>query len=213
METYPISLAIFDFVPTTAFLIGAFFLVKTGLICRGKPCSRMLMLGGLLIFLGGTFKAVWKLLFTAGIADIQWMSQGQFVYSSIGFLALFVSVLRMIRTRQKQLAGSPVLGIAAWKIPFLFLMTLTSLGAEGILVYLSFKRNVPLAAVGFAFGVLGILAMGALASADQTLTMQWVEESINAIGQLGFMSGSILLFRDFKAAGCPCEDHAGANND
>lgn len=209
METYPISLAIFDFVPTTAFLIGAFFLVKAGLICRGRPCSRMLMAGGLLIFLGGTFKAIWKLLYAAGIADIQWMSQGQFVFSSIGFLAIFVAVLSMIRSSQKLPAGGPVLAMAAWKIPFLFLMTVTSLGAEGILAYMSFKRKVPLAAVGFVVGVLGILAMGALASAPQTITMQWIEESINAAGQLGFMTGSIFLFRDFKAKGCNCQRAAG----
>ena len=209
METYPISLAIFDFVPTTAFLVGAFFLVKAGLICRGRPCSRMLMAGGLLIFLGGTFKAIWKLLYAVGVADIQWMSQGQFVFSSIGFLAIFVAVLYMIRSNRKNLSGGVMLGLAAWKLPFLFLMTLTSLGAEGILAYMSFKRKVPLAAVGFVVGVLGLLAMGALASAEQTLTMQWIEESINAIGQLGFMAGCIFLYRDFKAAGCACVDAAG----
>lgn len=204
METYPISLAIFDFVPTTAFLVGAFFLAKTGLICRGKACSRMLMGGGLLIFLGGAFKATWKLLVATRIADIQWMNQGQFVFSSIGFLAVFMAVLNMIRHSQKAPAGGPVFAMAAWKIPFLFLMTLTSLGAEGILAYISFKRKVPQAAIGFVVGVLGLLAMGAMASAPQSLVMQWIEESINAIGQLGFMTGCIFLYRDFKATGCEC---------
>lgn len=209
METYPISLAIFDFVPIIAFLIGAFFLVKTGLICRGKPCGRMIMAGGLLIFLGGFFKATWKLLVAARIADIQWMSQGQFVFSSIGFLAVFVAVVSMVRTRRQVQPGGAMLSMAAWKIPFLFIMTVTSLGAEGILAYMSFKRKVPLAAAGFVVGVLGILAMGALASADQTLTMQWIEEIINAAGQLGFMTGSILLYQNFKAAGCACNEAAG----
>jgi len=32
--------------------------------------------------------------------------------------------------------------------------------------------------------------------------MQWIEEAVNPIGQLGFMLGSILLYRDFKAKGC-----------
>lgn len=209
METYPISLALFDFVPTTAFLVGAFYLVKTGLICRGRSCSRMLMAGGLLIFLGGTFKAIWKFLVAAKISDIQWMNQGQFVFSSIGFLAIFIAVLSMIRNSQKAQTGGPVFAMAAWKIPFLFLMTLTSLGAEGILAYISFKRKCPKAAIGFVVGVLGLLAMGALASAPQTLTMQWIEESINALGQLGFMIGCLFLYRDFKAAGCECQPQVG----
>ena len=202
METYPVSLALFDFIPTLAFLTGAFYLVRTGVLCRGKPCGRMVMAGGLLVFLGGFFKATWKLLYTTGVADIQWMSQGQFVLSSIGFLGLFIAVLYMVRSKQKAAPGGSVLAMAAWKIPFLFVMTVTSLGAEGILAYMAFKRKAPLAAAGFIVGVLGLLAMGAMASAEQNLSMQWIEEGINTLGQLGFMTGCILLYQDFKAAGC-----------
>ena len=202
METYPVSLALFDFIPTLAFLTGAFYLVRTGVLCRGKPCGRMVMAGGLLVFLGGFFKATWKLLYTTGVADIQWMSQGQFVLSSIGFLGVFIAVLYMVRSKKKAAPGGTVLAMAAWKIPFLFVMTVTSLGAEGILAYMAFKRKVPLAAAGFIVGVLGILAMGAMASAEQNLTMQWIEEGINTLGQLGFMTGCILLYQNFKTAGC-----------
>ena len=159
METYPISLALFDFIPTLAFLTGAFYLVRTGVLCRGKPCGRMVMAGGLLVFLGGFFKATWKLLYTTGVADIQWMSQGQFVLSSIGFLGVFIAVLYMVRSKKKAAPGGTVLAMAAWKIPFLFVMTVTSLGAEGILAYMAFKRKAPLAAAGFIVGVLGLLAM------------------------------------------------------
>jgi hypothetical protein len=56
--------------------------------------------------------------------------------------------------------------------------------------------------VGFVVGVMGILAMGSLASAEQTLPMQWVEETINTIGQLGFMMGCVLLYQSFSASGC-----------
>ncbi len=94
------------------------------------------------------------------------------------------------------------MAMAAWKIPFLFVMTVASLGAEGILAYLAFQRKARRAAAGFVVGVLGILAMGALASAEQTLTMQWIEETVNTVGQLGFMLGSILLYRNFRATGC-----------
>ena len=205
-ETYPLSLAIFDFVPVFAFLAGAFFLVRTGLICGGKSSGRMLIGGSLLVFLGGFFKATWKILYTLQIADIQWMSEGQFIFSGIGFLGIFVGVLYMVRGRNVKTPNdgndNVVASIAPWKIPFLFLMTLTSLGAEGILAYLSFKRGVRKAAIGFVIGVMGLLAMGALASTEQTLAMQWIEESVNTIGQIGFMFGNIFLYQDFKTRGC-----------
>lgn len=202
METYPISLALVDFLPNLAFLIGAFFLVKTSYLCRGTRCARMLMAGTLLVFLGGFLKATWKLLYAAQIADIQWMSQAQFILLGVGFLAMSVSVILMARQRRALAQGGIVLAMAPWKIPFLFLMTVTSLGANGILAYIAYRRHLRPAAVGFVISVLGILAMGALASGEQTVPMQWIEETINTLGQTGFMVGSVLLHRDFKARGC-----------
>lgn len=201
MGNYSFGLALFDFVPTFFFLIGAFFLVKTVFICAGKPAARMLMAGSLLVFIGGFLKAFWKLLYAAQLADIVWMAEAQFLLLGIGFFAMFVTVLLMVRQR-KNSAAALFLGITPWKIPFLFLMTVTSLGAEGILAYLAFRRNLRLAAAGFVVGVLGLLAMGSLASAEQSIAMQWVEETVNTLGQGGFMLGCILLYRDFKAHGC-----------
>lgn len=201
MASFPLSLALFDFVPPLAFLVGAFYLVKISFICRGSPTARMVMAGTLLVFLGGFFKATWKLLYTTGSADIQWMSQGQFVFSAIGFLAMGIAVIRMARGRRRETPGPVILSMAMWKIPFLFVMTVASLAAEGILAYIAFQRKAWLAAAGFVVGVLGILAMGASASGEQTIAMQWIEEGINTVGQLGFMFGSIFLYRDFKRAG------------
>lgn len=204
-EIYPLSLALFDLVPIFAFLAGAYFLVKTSLVCRGKPCGRMMMMmaGALLVFLGDFFKATWKLFYTFLIADIRWMSQGQFVFSSIGFLGICVGVIYMVRGRKAaSTPGGVMASMAPWKIPFLFVMTLASLGAEGILAYLAGKRGVRAAAIGFVVGVMGLVAMGALASAEQTLVMQWIEEVVNTIGQAGFMLGSIFLYKDFESRGC-----------
>jgi hypothetical protein len=198
METYPLSLALFDFVPPLAFLVGAFFLVRTCLMCRGKPSGSIMLAGTLLVFLGGFLKATWKLLYAANLADIQWMSQGQFVFSAFGFLGMCMAVVDMVRGLKKLPIGGAAFAMAAWKIPFLFVMTVSSLGAEGILASLAFRRRAPLAAIGFVVGVLGILAMGALASAEQTIPMQWVSEFVNTIGQAGFMVGCIFLYRNFK---------------
>lgn len=203
METYPLGLAFFDFVPTFFFLIGAFFLAKTVSICLGLPASRVLMTGAALVFLGGFLKASWKLLYAAQLADVRWMSEAQFLFLGIGFSLIFGIVFLMTRKEKNSVAAAALFfGMAPWKIPFLFLMIVTSLGAEGILAYLAFQRKLRLAAAGFIFGVLGILAMGTFASAEQSVAMQWIEETVNALGQGGFMFGCILLYRDFKARGC-----------
>jgi hypothetical protein len=81
-------------------------------------------------------------------------------------------------------------------------MTVTSLGAHGMLTYIAFRRKAPRAAAGFIIAFLGVLAMGGMASAQQTIALQWIEESINSVGQLGFMAGSILLYKNYKTLGC-----------
>jgi len=200
METYPLALALFDFVPVTLFLVGAFFLVRIALQMHGSSCGRMAMAGSFLVFLGGFLKATWKLLYTTNVADLRWMSEVQFALVALGFLALLVSVILMAKGRQSP--AVLLLGIAPWKIPLLVIMTLSSMGAQGILAYLSFRRRVPLAAAGFIVAFLCLVAMGSMASSEQTIAKQWIEETINTIGQMGFLLGTILLDRNVRQSGC-----------
>ncbi len=201
MEYHLLALALFDFLPTFAFLIGALFLIRMAFICCGISCGYMMMAGSILVFLGGFMKAVWKLLFVTGMANINWMSEAQFILLSIGFLAICISVILMARKLRAAPNLAVLLGIVPWKLPFLFLMILTSLGAEGILAYIAFRRNLRPAAAGFIVAVMGILAMGVFAGGDQSVAMQWIEEVVNTIGQFGFMLGCILLDRDIKKRG------------
>lgn len=206
METYPLSLAVFDSVPVTLFLVGAFFLVRVGVLLRGTPCSRMIMAGAVLIFLGGFLKATWKLLYAANVADVQWMSQVQFILVAPGFFALLIAAILMGRGKKKLAAANQVslLAIATWKIPLLAIMTLSSMGANGILAYFCFRRGARLAAVGFIIAFLCLVGMGAMASGEQTLAKQWIEEGINTAGELGFAFGSILLHRKLKNSPQSC---------
>jgi len=202
-ETYSIGLALMDYVPNFAFLIGAYFLVKIILIARTKRCARMVMTGSILIALGGLLKATWKLLYAANVGDFQLMSQIQFALIAPGFLALAVAVILLSRKRSKTV---PLAAVAAWKVPLLAVMTISSMAANGILTYISFKRKAFVAAIGFILAFLGLVAMGGMASATQTVGMQWIEESINSIGQLGFMFGSILLHKNYLTYGCESEE-------
>jgi hypothetical protein len=196
-EGYTLSLALFDFVPNMAFLVGAYFLVRLVLMERGTRCGRMMMAGTLLVFLGGFFKATWKLLYATGTADIQWMSQIQFVLLAPGFLAMLVAIILTAR-QQRESGKLPLLAIAPWKIPLLAVMTICSIGAQGVLTYIAFRRRVKVAGFLFALAVLCTFGMGGLASGEQTVAKQWIEESINAVGQISFAIGSFLLYRDFR---------------
>jgi len=197
-ETYPLALALYDFVPVAFFLIGSIFLVRTSIWMCGLRCGRLAIAGSLLIFMGGFLKAIWKLLYTIGLGDFQLLSESQFPLVAPGFLMLLIAVIMMARSDKeaRTINAAPLLLMATWKIPFLIVMTLTSMGVQGILTYVSFQRKSKLAAAGFIVAFLGLVGMGTLASGEQTLARQWIEQSVNLVGQMGFMVGSILLYKN-----------------
>jgi hypothetical protein len=201
-EIYPLALALYDFVPVAFFFIGAIFLVRMAKLMCSDRCGRLATAGSVLVFLGGFLKAVWKLLYTIGTGDFQMLSESQFVLLAPGFLALLIVVTWMARSERvvKERDAAIILAMAAWKIPFLIVMTLASMGVQGILTYTSFRRGEKRAAAGFIVAFLCLVGLGAMASSEQTLAKQWIEQSTNTIGQLGFMLGSILLYKNVAAS-------------
>lgn len=196
-ENYSVPMALMDMLPNIAFLVGVYFLVKLAMRERGSKCGRMLMLGSLLVFLGGALKATWKLLVATNTADVLFLKESQFVFAAIGFTGMLVSIIILAKQKVSPTSdkAGPLLAMAAWKIPFLAVMTLASLGAQGILVYLSFRRGIRIAAVFFIIAVLCMLGMAGMASGEQTVTRQWIEQSVNLAGQSAFAAGGFFLYK------------------
>ncbi len=197
-ETYSLGLSLLDFVPNIAFLIGAYFLVALTLRERNRPCARMLMGGALLVFSGGVLKATWKLLFATGVGDFQLFSQIQFVLLAPGFLAMLITVILLAREKRAQGVLPAAIAIAPWKIPLLAVMTISNLGALGILIYIAFRKKITGSAVFYIIAFLCIMGMAGMASGEQTVARQWIEEITNSIGQISFALGSFVLHQKFK---------------
>jgi hypothetical protein len=156
-----------------------------------------MVMGAGLVFLGGMLKAIWKLLVTIEIADIQLFSEAQFVLLAPGFLLMLAATIMIARGNSVRETLLPAM--AAWKIPFLTIMTLGNLGVLGVLSTLAFRRRLQFSAYLFLLTVICTLGMSGMAgSVEQSILNQWIEESINVIGQVSFALGSFLLYRDFK---------------
>jgi hypothetical protein len=198
---YTIELCLLDFVPNLAFLVGAFFLVRMARLARGRRCAWLMTSGALLIFLGGTLKAIWKLLYTTGIGDVRIFGEAQFVLLAPGYLLLLASIVALTRGDRSvaRAGGRPtVLALAVWKIPFLIVTTLCSIGAYGFLTYIAFRRGARLAGVLLILALACLFAMSGMASGEQTVARQWIEEGINSAGQSAFAAGSFLIYRTFR---------------
>lgn len=194
MDEYPLMLSLVDFIPNIAFIAGIFYLLKFIKIKPDRKIYNLLFIGGMLVFSGGMLKALWKLLYTMKIADIVIMSEAQFVLLAPGFLMMFLAMILFIRKKEPSLSGA-VLAMAAWKIPFLAVVTLSSIGFYASLAYMSFKRRCVLGTVGFILALVIMLGMAGMAGGEQTIASQWIEEGVNSTGQVIFALASYLLYR------------------
>ena len=141
-ETGSLGLALLDFIPSVVFAIGAYFLSKLTLRECGKPRAYSIIAGCFLVFLAGFFQAIWKLLYVTNTADIRLFSEMQFVLLAPGFLLMLIGVIWF--SRAEKATFLPLLAMTPWKIPFLAVMVLCSLGTYGILIYISlYSRVVP----------------------------------------------------------------------
>jgi hypothetical protein len=192
-ETHMMALALLDFVPNLAFLVGAIYLVR--LAWRGPLIGKVGMaVGAALVLVGGTTKALWKLLYTMELGDSRLLSEMQFVLLAPGFVAMMVGAIYLQRAG-KATPKASLPAMATWKIPFLAVMTLGSLALHGVLSFIAFRRRARLAGVLFIVAVLCMLSLAGMASGEQTVSRQWIEESVNSAGQIAFALGSHLLYR------------------
>ena len=197
---YSVVMALYDFVPVIGFLVGGIFLVKLSRLALNKLMPVIMTLSVIVIVLGGGLQASWKLLNAINRPHPLWMNQGQFVFMATGYVLLLIPVLALLRKR-KTSAAEALPAMATWKIPFLAVMTLASLSAYASLVVLAFRRKSWLASLGFIFAFISVLTMGFMASQTQTIQMQWIEQTINTLGNWGFALGAILVYKTYKPLG------------
>lgn len=185
----PLSMAIYDFLPNVIFALGAYWL------WRGPYRSLLFVTGAGLVFANGITKAVWKLIIATGGPDINWLSQIFILLLPTGFVLMFFAVLRVSRADSNRagratmkpasiLAVPPLM--AVWKIPFMVLATLAVVATFSLWIAAAAKRkNIP-ALIGFAAGLACMLGMSALSGSSMVISLHWVAQSVNTLGQTCF---------------------------
>lgn len=185
-DIYPLELAFLDALPPLIFGVGLGYLIRAVQRLGDGAAVRLTTWGGALVFMGGFLKACWKLLMALQVANVQVLSDQQFVLLAPGFLLLWWGTLRMLRVSPR---GAVVTAIAPWKIPLLALMTLGSLGVHVTLAVLSFRRGLRLAGSLFIVAVVCMFAMSGMARGEQRIALQWIEQGVNILGQSTFALG------------------------
>ena len=196
MYNFTIPMALMDFVPVLFFGAAALLLQKDLYNKMSRTAFTLFATGTVNIFAAGFLKAMWKLLYAAGICDFAALNTMFLPVQSIGFLLAGVGIVLMISSRKKVMAAvAPPL--FSGSVIFIMMMTL-GLGAIcTVLSILAAKMKKHGAIALFVLAFLCSMGMGAMAGQDVTQAwVNWTEQAINCVSQGLLLWGVVILHRN-----------------
>ena len=193
---YSIPMAIVDFLPVLFYFLAAWLIARDLYNKTSKTAFSFLAAGSLMVFIGGAFKALWKLLFCFGI-NYPFFYACFFPMQAPG-LCLYLAGLIMTLKGAKKAGLNVVATTVTSSMPLLMFQTLGSIGSLVCMCIIAKKMKQPRAIVLFVLSVICILGMGYLAATlDSSLSWaNWVEQGVNALGQLVFYLGVLVLHKN-----------------
>ena len=202
MYHFTVFMAVADFVPVIFFGIAAFLLQRDLYNKMSRTAYGLFTAGTIDVFAAGLLKAIWKLLYAAGICDFEILNHMMMPLQSIGFWLAGIGLIMMLKKKHTAAlaVAPPVFG---GSVLFIILMSL-GLGAICTcmsIVAVRMKQKGAMVLFVLCFAVS--MCMGALSGLDFSQAWaNWLEQGINSVGQLCLMWGVIILHKeglaDFK---------------
>ena len=194
MHHFTVSMSLMDFVPVAFFGVSAVILLRDLYNKMSKGAYALLAAGCVNVFLAGFCKALWKLLYAAGVCDFVALEKMFLPVNSMGLLMVGVALIWMVCRKGKgaMLSVAPVAYTSS--MPFIMMMVLGLGGlCAGLSVLAAKMKKKGLIAL-FVLSFVCAMGMGYMSSQDSSLAwVNWVEQSINTVSQLCLMIGVILL--------------------
>lgn len=193
MYNFTVPMALMDFVPVLFFGYATALLQRDLYDKMRKSHFALFAAGTINIFTAGLLKALWKLLYAAGICDFTALNTMFLPVQSIGFLLAGLGILLMMAGRRPVLlAVAPP--VFSGSVIFIMMMVLGLGSICTVLSILAVKMKKKGAMILFIAAFLCSMAMGAMSGQDSTQAwVNWAEQSINCIGQGLLMLGVITL--------------------
>jgi len=196
-----LSLAIYDYLPMLIWGAGSYFLIDAiREDMKGGVFYYALILSLVLVWIGGFFKATWKLLIAAVDVNLIFLSDIQFPLMGAGFLLLFISLLSFLL--QKKDIQKKHFAIGAFKKLFLPVMVIGSLGSTICLIVLAKRRNALPALIFYSIFLVVSTSMGYIGSRIVATSYKviLIEQTINCSSTLMWALGSFFLWKNHRAS-------------
>lgn len=196
MNQFSVPMALVDFIPVILFSISAVVLQRDLYNKMSKGAFALFAAGTIDVAAAGALKALYKLLYAAGVCDFERLNAMFFPVQSLGFLLAGAGIVAMLCWKQGKTAAFAAAIPTVYSGTFLFvgLMVLGLGGMMAGLGVIAVRMKKKGAAVLFAVAFLCCLSMGYLSSRDFTQAyMNWMAEGINVAGQGALLLGVLSL--------------------
>ena len=196
MKEFSITMALVDFIPVGLFAVAAIILQRDLYFKMSKGAFALFAAGTIDIIFAGFFKALYKLLYAAGVCDFETLSTLYFPMISVGFLLSGIALVAMIVHKQAENAAHCVAA------PVLFNGTIIMIAfmiaglamIDTVLCILAMRLKKPIIVVLLIISFLCSLSMGYLSSKDFGIAVwNWIAQGINILGQGTFLISVLLL--------------------
>ena len=196
MHDFSVAMGLMDFVPVVFFGVSAVLLLRDLYDKMVKGAYALFSAGCINVFMAGFGKALWKLLYAAGICDFQPLEQMFLPVNSIGLLFVGLALVGMLCFRRKTVMLSAAPAVVSGSMVFIMMMVVGLGGMCASLSIVAAKLKKKWLIALFSLSFVAAMAMGYMSSKDASLAwVNWVEQSINTVSQLCLMLGVIALHK------------------
>ena len=196
MYNFTIPMALMDFVPVAFFAVTAALLLGDLYNKMSKGVYALFAAGSVNVFMAGFCKALWKLLYAAGICDFVALEEMFMPVNSLGLLFVGLSLIGMLCFKRKNVTLSVAPVALTSSLPFIAMMAVGLGGMCASLSIVSAKMKKGKVMILFILSFVCAMGMGYLSSRDSTLAwVNWAEQSINCVSQGCLMLGTIILHK------------------
>ena len=210
MYDVTVPMALVDFIPVALFAVSSWLMMHDFYNKMPKYAFACLAAGTIDAFLAGFLKALWKLLYAAGICDFHVLNTMFMPTQSLGLFLAGLGLVLMLTYRDNRKGRANCVALAA---PAVFSGTMIfvalmvgGLGAmcAALSIVASRMKKKGLIVI-FVLTFFCYMAMGYLSSRDNTSAANnWVEQGVNTLGQILLLIGVRALdkadLRNYKLA-------------
>ena len=202
MKEFSVSMALVDFIPVLLFGAASVILMRDLYNKMSKGAFALFAAGTIDVTCAGALKALYKLLYAAGVCDFTPLSDMFFPVQSIGFLLAGIGMIAMLCHRQKESGALAVAPVVFKGTPIFVSFMILGIGMiNASLCVLAKKIKKPGLIVLFVLAFLCMLGMGYLSTRNfEKASMNWIAECVNVVGEGLLLLGVLLMHKNGLAA-------------